>query len=153
MEPIDKKRTGELVQEDVSEQPALDDINQEEINDVIEQVIAKTATWDIGSWVVVRYRRKWFPGRIVPADAHHIEEDTFLVDCMERKNSGLNRFRWPRSQDLAIFEAMDMLLQIDEPLPVAETESLSTGEIVWCELSNNDFDDTNNALKKALRKI
>ena len=131
----------------------MDDLNQDELSDVIEQVIAKAATWDIGSWVVVRYKRKWLPGRIVPIEAtYHIEEGSSLVDCMERENSGVNRFGWLRSWDLAIFEPMDMLLEINEPLPVSETEHLSTGEIVWCELSKNDFRDANNALKKALRE-
>ena len=81
------------------------DLNQDELSDVMEQVVAKAATWDIGSWVVVRYKRKWLPGRIVPTEAtYHIEEGSSLVYCMERKNSGVNRFRWPRSRDLAIFE-------------------------------------------------
>ena len=116
-EPIDKNRD---VPEDNTEEPTLDDLNQDELSDVIEQVIAKAATWDIGSWVVVRYKRKWLPGRIVPTEAtYHIEEGSSLVDCMERKNSGVNRFRWPRSRDLAIFEPMDMLLEINEPLPVS----------------------------------
>ena len=120
---------------------------------IIEEVIAKTATWDVGSWVVVRYKRRWLPGRVIPSEGtHRVEEGTFLVECMERKNSGVNRFRWPRSRDLAIFEAIDMLLEINEHLPVPETEHLCSGEVVWCELSKYDFLDSNNALKKALRE-
>ena len=43
---------------------------------------------------------------------------------------------------------VDMLLQIDELLPLKETDQLSTGEIVWCALSKQKFNDANAALKK-----
>ena len=43
---------------------------------------------------------------------------------------------------------VDMLLQIDELLPLKETDQFSTGEIVWCALSKQEFNDANAALKK-----
>ena len=136
-----------------AQEPSTDDLNQDEVDDIIEEVISKSVTWEIGSWIVVRYKRKWLPGRIIPSEGtHHIQEGSFLVECMERRNSGVNRFRWPRSRDLVIVAAIDMLLEIDEPLPVAETDHLRSGEVVWCELSKDDLIDANNALKKALRE-
>ena len=142
-----------VVHSKAGEMTIFPDHNEDETNNVIEEIISDVATWDVGSWVVVRYNRKWLPGRIVPAeDIHHLEEDNFLVDCMGRKNPGANRFRWPKSRDLCLFERVDMLLEINEPSPVAETQQLCSGDIVWCALSDKDFYDADNALRKVLRE-
>ena len=138
---------------DLDEDLSADDIGQDMVRDVIEQVISKSVTWDIDTWVVIRYKRNWLPGMIIPKDSSHpSEEEIFVVKCMERKGSGKNFFKWPRYPDLVAVDLLDMLLQIDEPMPVQETEKLSTGEIVWCQLSKNDFVDASTALRKALRE-
>ena len=107
-----------------------DEVVQEEFMDIAEDVIARIATWEIGSWIVIRYKRQWIPGRIIPDERkEQLEEGLFIVECMERKKSGINSFRWPRSRDLAVLNARDLLLQIDQVTPVKEVE-LSTEEII-----------------------
>ena len=69
---------------------------------------------------------------------------------MERKTRETNRFKWPRSRDLLVVERNDLLLEISEVTPIAEVDKLSTGEVVWCILSDSDFRYANEALKRAL---
>ena len=71
---------------------------------------------------------------------------------MERKQYGVNRFKWPRSRDLLVVDRSDLLLEMEKVTPLQETEQLSTGEIVWCALTDNDFVNANEALKRVLRE-
>ena len=64
--------------------------------------------WEPGSCVVIRYRRQWLPGRLVPAEEcqEQLDEGIFVVDCMERKQYGVNRFKWPRSRGLLVVDVI-----------------------------------------------
>ena len=66
---------------------------------------------------------------------------------MERKNYGLNRFKWPRKPDIELYEQSDLLLNISEVSPV---EDASNEDVVWCVLAENDFNDANTLLTRML---
>ena len=71
---------------------------------------------------------------------------------MQRKQYGVNTFKWPHSRDIVVVDRRDMLLQIHQVTPLQEMEQLTSGEIVWCALNAQDFIDANDELKKALRE-
>ena len=124
-----------------------DEDQTDEILSTTDQTVSRLLTWEIGSWVVVKYGRQWYPGRILQ---HNEGEDEYSVSCMIRKQPNCNCFRWPTSMDVETYDPGDMLLQIDEGTPI-HTETLISGEIIWCSLNDADFTDVNNALKRALR--
>ena len=70
---------------------------------------------------------------------------------MDRRQYGINYFRWPVTPDIEVYHRDDLLLQIKEVTPV-QTELISSAEIIWCVLDEADFIDANNALKRALRE-
>ena len=132
-----------------------DDSREEELMEVTEDIISQISTWEEGTWVVVRYRRKWLPGQIVPpndVNSVDIDEDHYLVSCMERKPYSNKLFKCPTKPDPPITHRSDILLEIKALTPASETELLTSGEVVYCELSKSDFEDANEALRKALRE-
>ena len=129
-----------------------DELIQEELEDIAEDVIARVSTWEVGSFVVTRNRRSWLPGRIIPNDTdREIDEEYFLVECMEKK-SGKNIFRWPASRKVKELHVTDLLIEIDEVTPLNGRKCRSDEDIIWCSLSDTDARDANLALKKALRE-
>ena len=128
-----------------------DDHADEVLMQVTEDIMADISTWDEGTWVVVRNRRKWLPGQIVSCDSADIEksDNSFAVDCMEG-NRG-NKFRWPQSRDIRLFDKCDILLEITDVTPIA-AETMTGGDIVWCQLDKTDYDDANQALRRYLRE-
>ena len=129
-----------------------DELIQEELEDIAEDVIARVSTWEVGSFVVTRNRRSWLPGRIIPNDTdREIDEEYFLVECMEKK-SGKNIFRWPASRKVKELHVTDLLIEIDEVTPLNGGKCRSDEDIIWCSLSDTDARDANLALKKALRE-
>ena len=128
-----------------------DELLQEELEDIAEDVIARVSTWEVGALVVRRNRRSWLPGRIVPNDTgKDLDDDYYLVVSMEKK-SGKNIFRWPAMPVRKEVHVMDLLIEIGELTPVKEGKGYSSKVIVWCALTDTDFNDANLALKKALR--
>ena len=83
--------------------------------DTIDKALSSLSTWEIRSWVVVKYGRQWYPGRILQ---HNEGEDEYSVTCMMRKQHNSNCFRWPESTDIEIYDPDDILLQIDEVTPI-----------------------------------
>lgn len=133
--------------ENSEEVEKLENRVEEDLMEVAEDIIARISTWIEGMWVVVRTRRRWLPGRIVSSDDVDfkvVEDSSFVVDLMERMQNS-NKFRWPQSRDIRIFDRDDILLSI-------ATETMTQGDIVWCQLSDSDYDDANQALKKLLRE-
>ena len=122
--------------------------------DAVDDVVLILSTWEPSSWVVVKFGKQWYPGQILNAEERgvKIDEVWYMVNCMERKQYGVNRFKWPRVQDIEMYEKSDLLLQIKEVIPVQETEVIGSNEIVWCALDEKDFHDANDTLKRALRE-
>ena len=130
------------------------DVREDELSDVTHSVIGDISTWDVGTWVVIRHRRMWLPGRIAPKEdvqELHVDNDCYAVDCMERRQRA-NKFKWPIGRSLRIVHKNDILLEIESVTPLPETEQLTTGEVVWCALTKDDLEDANHALRKALRE-
>ena len=62
-----------------------------------------------------------------------------------------NKFRWPQSRDIGLFDKCDILLEITDVTPIA-AETMTGGDIVWCQLDKTDYDDANQALRRYLRE-
>lgn len=110
------------------------------------------STWEADTWVVVKFGKQWYPGQILNAEEQgiEIENDWYVVSCMEREPYSVNRFKWPSRPDIEMYEKCDLLLEINEVTPVQNTELAS--EIIWCGMDEKDFGDANDALKRALRE-
>ena len=127
--------------------------NAEDIADAVDNAMSVLSSWEIGYWFVLKYGKQWYPGCIrPPGECDEVVEDGFyLVCCMERKQYGINCFRWPAVPDIDVYHRDDLLLQIKELTPV-NTEILSSVEIVRCVRDEADFNGVDNALKRALRE-
>ena len=68
-----------------------------------------------------------------------------MVSCIEKKQYGLNLFKWPKTLDIELYNKSDLLLEISEISPFQ-----TSTDIIWCALEIKDFNDANELLKRML---
>ena len=84
-------------EEDCSEDPSnADCMYEDELVDVVDEVMTDMSLWNPGSWVVIRYRRQWLPGRLVPAEECQEGLDEGLVTSQRGSNLHIIEFPVPK---------------------------------------------------------
>ena len=62
-----------------------DDKCVDDMTNTVDIAMSSLSTWDIGCWVVVKFGRQWYPGRIVPPVENENSDECYFVSCMMRK--------------------------------------------------------------------
>ena len=79
----------------------------------------------VGTYVVVRYDKKLYPGIVIDDDTDEVQ-----VKCMHQ--IGDNRFFWPTRDDICYYNNDDVLAIIPEPVSVT-----SRHKCIYQEMWNN----------------
>ena len=88
-----------------------DDLAQE----INYEEFQRTQIFSVGSFCLVSYDQKLYPGEILS-----IDDSQFEIKTMNSAKPGMNRFMWPTTPDILWYMADDIYAQIEPPIPLSK---------------------------------